>query len=111
MSSAVLIELEMPDDLALFHLPDGVQERLNVLLDKQDSDVLTHSERLEAEGLVDLAELLSLGAVRDLRRGKRCSRRNLVARPPSESVAGIPGRARGHRWSARDRRCGTSARH
>jgi hypothetical protein len=60
MSPAVLIELEIPDDLALFHLPDGVQERLNALLDKQDSDVLTHSERLEAKGLVDLADLLSL---------------------------------------------------
>jgi hypothetical protein len=60
MSSGVLIELEMPDDLALFHLPDGVQERLNALLDKQHSDVLTHSERLEAEGLVAMADLLSL---------------------------------------------------
>ena len=60
MSSAVLIELEMPDDLALFHLPDGVQERLNALLDKQDAGAMTDSERREAEGLVNLADLLSL---------------------------------------------------
>ena len=36
MSSAVHIEIEMPDDLARFQLPEGVQERLNTLLDKQD---------------------------------------------------------------------------
>jgi len=60
MSSAILIEIEMPDELALFHLPDGVQDRLDALLDKQDRDELTHAERMEAEGLVDLADLLSL---------------------------------------------------
>ena len=60
MSSAV-IEIEMPDDLARFRLPEGVQERLNTLLDKQDSgQPLTDSERREAEGLVNLADLLSL---------------------------------------------------
>lgn len=61
MSSAVHIEIEMPDDLARFRLPEGVQERLNTLLDKQDGgQPLTDSERREAEGLVDLADLLSL---------------------------------------------------
>jgi hypothetical protein len=57
MSSAIRIEIEMPDDLARFRLPDGgVQERLNTLLDKLDGgEPLTDSERREAEGLVDLA--------------------------------------------------------
>ena len=51
----------MPDDLAQFRLPEGVQERLNSLLDKQDGgQSLTGSERREAEGLVNLADLLSL---------------------------------------------------
>ena len=57
---AVHIEIELPDDLALFRLPDSVQERLNTLLNKQDVGDLTEAERLEAEGLVDLADLLSL---------------------------------------------------
>lgn len=61
MSSAVQIEIEMPDDLAQFRLPEGVQERLKALLDKQDGgQPLTDPERREAEGLVDLADLLSL---------------------------------------------------
>lgn len=61
MSHAVQIELEMPDELARFRLPSGVQERLQELLDRQDrGHTLTPSERREAEGLVDLADLLSL---------------------------------------------------
>ena len=55
-----MIEIEIPADLARFRLPDGVQERLHMLLDKQDSGLLTDAERHEAEGLVDLADLLSL---------------------------------------------------
>ena len=55
------MEIEIPDDLARFRLPDGVQERLHMLLDKQDGgQLLTDAERREAEGLVDLADLLSL---------------------------------------------------
>jgi hypothetical protein len=61
MSRSVEIELEVPDDLARFHLPPGVNARLTELLDRQDRGVsLTDAERLEAEGLVDLAELLAL---------------------------------------------------
>ena len=61
MSSSFRIEIEIPADLARFRLPDGVQERLHMLLDKQDSgQTLTDAERHEAEGLVDLAEFLSL---------------------------------------------------
>jgi len=61
MSHVVAIELEMPDDLARFRLPLAVNQRLQELLDRQDrGDRLTAAERKEAEGLVNLAELLSL---------------------------------------------------
>ncbi len=61
MSQAIQFEVELPDDLARFRLPQGVQRRLSELLDKQDAgQTLTREEGQEAEGLVDLAELLSL---------------------------------------------------
>jgi hypothetical protein len=61
MSRSVVIELEVPDDLARFHLPPGVDARLTWLLDRQDHGIpLSDAERREAEGLVDLAELLAL---------------------------------------------------
>jgi hypothetical protein len=61
MSQVVAIELEIPEDLARFRLPPGVQARLQALLDRQDQGAtLTSAEREEAEGLVDLADLLSL---------------------------------------------------
>ena len=61
MSQAIQIRLEIPDDLAAFRLPEGLQERLQELLDRQDQgQMLTPAERREAEGLVDLADLLSL---------------------------------------------------
>ena len=51
----------MPGDLARFRLPKGVQKRLQKLLDKQDQGRgLTPAEKSEAEGLVDLSEVLSL---------------------------------------------------
>jgi hypothetical protein len=61
VSQAVEFQLELPDDLPRFHLPEGVQHRLNSLLDQQDrGEPLTDDERREAEGLVDMAELLSV---------------------------------------------------
>jgi hypothetical protein len=61
MSQVVAIELEIPEDLARFRMPPGVQARLQALLVRQDQGAtLTTAEREEAEGLVDLAELLSL---------------------------------------------------
>lgn len=59
--SHVLVEIEMPSDLDQFKLPPGVDERLRDLLDRQDrGEALTPGERREAEGLVDLAEVLTL---------------------------------------------------
>ncbi|MBW4553857.1 MAG: hypothetical protein KME35_22520 [Aphanocapsa sp. GSE-SYN-MK-11-07L] len=53
--------VEIPIELTHFQLPEGVQERLQVLLERQDvGEALTQAERLEAEGLVELAEFLSL---------------------------------------------------
>ena len=55
------IDLELPADIARLALPEGVDRRLQALLDKQDAgEALSDDERLEAEGLVDLAETLSL---------------------------------------------------
>jgi hypothetical protein len=51
----------MPDDLAQFRLPHGVDVRLSDLLGRQDrGEPLSPDERQEAEGLVNLAETLSL---------------------------------------------------
>jgi hypothetical protein len=61
MPQSVQFEVEVPDDLARFRLPEGVQHRLQELLDKQDvGPALSPEEKREAEGLVDLADLLSL---------------------------------------------------
>ncbi len=61
MSHVVETQLEMPGDLARFRLPAGVKARLQELLDRQDrGEVLSAKERREAEGLVNLADLLTL---------------------------------------------------
>jgi hypothetical protein len=55
------IEVDLPDELAQFRLPDAVAARLQALLDRQDlGQELTAEERNEAEGLVNLAEFLTL---------------------------------------------------
>jgi hypothetical protein len=60
MSQSVTIELEMPDDLKQFRLPKSVDRRLQELLDKQSRlGKLSAAERREAEGLVDVAEMLT----------------------------------------------------
>jgi hypothetical protein len=57
----VVMQIEMPAGLEEFRLPEGVHRRLQDLLDRQDQGLpLTPAEREEAEGLVDLAEWLSL---------------------------------------------------
>jgi hypothetical protein len=55
------LRIEVPEDLARLHLPEGVDRRLQALLDKQDGGTpLTANEQAEAEGLVELADLLTL---------------------------------------------------
>jgi len=76
MSQQVLIELEVPDELKGLHMPEGVHRRLQGLLDRQDSGKkLTADERSEAEGLVTLAELLSLLRLRAEQAAKKRGRR------------------------------------
>lgn len=61
MSQQVIVTLELPEDLEQLCLLEGVNRRLHELLDRQDrGETLTPDERQEAEGLVNLAELLSL---------------------------------------------------
>ena len=61
MSHAVHSELHVPAHLTRFSQPDGVQERLQYLLAKQDGGLtLSREEQREAEGLVDLADLLTV---------------------------------------------------
>jgi hypothetical protein len=61
----VVVEIELPNNMSDFRLPEGVQCRLQELLDRQDQGLsLTPAERREAEGLVDLAEWLSLVRLR-----------------------------------------------
>jgi hypothetical protein len=57
----VELSLELPADLARLTLPEGVDRRLHNLLDKQDrGEPLSEDERIEAEGLTNLADLLTL---------------------------------------------------
>lgn len=55
------LEVDLPDELSRFRLPAAVEARLQSLLDRQDSGhPLSAAERAEAEGLVNLAEFLTL---------------------------------------------------
>lgn len=61
MPHKVTIELTMPDDFEKLRLPAAVHDRLQHLFDKQSRErKLSRAERREAEGLMDVAELLSL---------------------------------------------------
>lgn len=60
--------IEIPIELTKFQLPQAVQARLQFLLDRQDEgNTLSLEERQEAEGLVELAEFLSLLHLRSTR--------------------------------------------
>lgn len=57
----MILEIEIPDGWEKCQLPEGVNRRLQDLLDRQDrGQPLTSAEREEAHGLVDMAEFLSL---------------------------------------------------
>ena len=61
MIKTALVKIEMPFAVGQFKLPKAVNNRLQELLDRQDQGKkLTTAEKKEAEGLVDLAEMLSL---------------------------------------------------
>jgi hypothetical protein len=68
MARSVVVEIEVPGDLRQFRFPKALDRRLRGLLDKQDrGEKLTPAERKEAEGLVDVAEMLSLLKLRAAR--------------------------------------------
>lgn len=53
--------IEMPVPIQKIKLPKAVNDRLQLLLDRQDrGEKLTAEEKREASGLVELAEMLSL---------------------------------------------------
>ena len=56
----MITTIELPEEVIHYKLPEAVQTRLQLLLDRQDAgEPLTADERKEAEGLVELAEFLS----------------------------------------------------
>ncbi len=60
--------IEIPLELTQFQLPQAVQARLQYLLDRQDEgNSFSQAKRQEAEGLVELAEFLSLLRLRSTR--------------------------------------------
>jgi hypothetical protein len=62
------IRIEMPVPAEKIRLPRAVDDRLQTLLDRQDrGEKLTPKERKEAEGLVELAEMLTLMRLRSER--------------------------------------------
>ncbi|MGH9948570.1 MAG: hypothetical protein ACRD6X_15435 [Pyrinomonadaceae bacterium] len=71
MTQNAHIRIEMPIPVKQIKLPKGVNDRLQTLLDRQDSGGrLTAAERLEADGLVELSEMLSLMRLRSERASK-----------------------------------------
>lgn len=67
---SLTIDIDLPADLVRLRLPAGVASRLQSLLDRQDAgESLTDDERAEAEGLADLADLLTLLRLRAERAG------------------------------------------
>jgi hypothetical protein len=68
-TAKVDFEIELPADLARLHLPEGLDRRLQSLLDAQNQGTpLTPDEQAEAEGIVDLADLLTLLRLRSTAR-------------------------------------------
>jgi hypothetical protein len=62
------MQITLDSSLIHFELPPAVHTRLQELLDRQDQGLeLTPAERKEAEGLVELAEFLSLLRLRATR--------------------------------------------
>jgi hypothetical protein len=77
MSQVVAVELEVPEDLVRSRFPAGVNARLHGLLDRQNrGQPLSADERQEAEGLVDLAGLLSLLRLRAERAAETAASRS-----------------------------------
>ena len=65
MPQSVFVQLKLPKDRRKFHLPPGLHDRLQELLDRQDQDgKLSARERREAEALSELVDFLSVMKLR-----------------------------------------------
>ncbi len=65
MATSILVELELPTDWRKFRLPPALHDRLQELLDRQDTDGrLSRQERREAAALTELVDMLSLMLLR-----------------------------------------------
>jgi hypothetical protein len=61
VTATVQIQLDVPAHLADLAFPEPLDRRLHLLLDKQDrGEGLSEDEQVEADALVELAELLTL---------------------------------------------------
>jgi hypothetical protein len=58
MADDILVRL--PNRITRYRLPRALDRRLHWLLDRNNSGQITAAERLEAEGLADVAELFTL---------------------------------------------------
>ncbi len=69
-----MIEIEMPAGWEAPQLPAAVNRRLHQLLDQQDAGhALTAEEQEEAQGLVELAEWLSLMRLRSQQKSEKAA--------------------------------------
>jgi hypothetical protein len=65
MGQSIVLELDLPRDWKKFRLPPALHNRLQELLDKQDTDgKLLAKERKEAEALTELVDMMSLMKLR-----------------------------------------------
>lgn len=68
MAQNARVKIEVPFAPDKIRLPKGVDLRLQTLLDKQDrGEKLSAKEKKEADGLVELAEMLTLMRLRSER--------------------------------------------
>lgn len=65
MPRSVVVQLELPKDWKRFRMPRALHERLQELLDRQDTEGrLSPRERREAGALAELADMLSVMRLR-----------------------------------------------
>jgi hypothetical protein len=76
------IKMNLPAELGRFRFPKSLNRRLHDLLDKQDrGELLTSAEKEEAEGLVEVAEMISLLKLRIEVTGRKAN----ASKPLSQS--------------------------
>ena len=70
--ASVVLELDLPKDWRRFQMPPALHDRLQELLDRQDSEgTLSRKERREAKALTELVDMLSLMKLRAQNASKR----------------------------------------